>query len=201
MSSSTISVFLIDDHTIFAQSFGAYMATFSQFSWKGSADGSEKTIREVLRISPRVLLLDYHLKQNTGLEIAQELRVSGYSNSIVMLTMNRDSYIRQAARLQGVNGFVSKEVDGELLLDGLVQLVDGQIDYLELITHSQEQELLPFNLTPQEKKVADLICSGQSTEEVATQLSISIHTVHTHRRRILEKTGADNFMQVCQKLA
>jgi two-component system response regulator NreC len=118
-----------------------------------------------------------------------------------MLTMNRDSYIRQAARLQGVNGFVSKEVDGELLLDGLVQLVDGQIDYLELITHSQEQELLPFNLTPQEKKVADLICSGQSTEEVATQLSISIHTVHTHRRRILEKTGADNFMQVCQKLA
>lgn len=199
--SSAISVFLIDDHTIFAQSFGAYMATFSQFSWKGSADGSEKTIREVLRISPRVLLLDYHLKQKTGLEIVQELRVSGYSNSIVMLTMNRDSYIRQAARLQGVNGFVSKEVDGELLLDGLVQLVDGQIDYLELITHSQEEELLPFKLTPQEKKVADLICSGQSTEEVATQLSISIHTVHTHRRRILEKTGADNFMQVCQKLA
>ncbi len=197
--SNSISVFLIDDHTIFAQSFGAYMATFTQFIWKGSADGSEKSMREVLRISPTVLLLDYHLKEKTGLEIAQALRQSGYSNSIVLLTMNRDSYIRQAAKLQGLNGFVSKEVDGELLLDGIVQLVNGQIDYLELITHSQE--LLPFKLTPQEKKVANLICSGQSTEEVATQLSISIHTVHTHRRRILEKTGADNFMQVCQKLA
>jgi len=197
--SNPISIFLVDDHTIFAQSFGAYMVTFPQFIWKGSADGSEKTIRDVLRISPRVLLLDYHLKQKTGFEVAQELRRCGYTNSIVLLTMNRDSYIRQAARTQGVNGFVSKEIDGELLLDGLTQLVQGQIDYLELITTSQEQ--LPFKLTPQEKRVADLICSGQSTEEVATLLSISIHTVHTHRRRILEKTGAENFIQVCQKLS
>lgn len=199
--SKTISVFLIDDHTIFAQSFGAYMATFSQFVWKGSADGSEKSIREVLRISPGVLLLDYHLKGKTGFEMAQELRRSGYANSIVLLTMNRDSYIRQAARSQGINGFVSKEIDGELLLDGLIQLVAGQIDYLELITASQEKELSPYRLTPQEKRVADLICSGQSTEEVAQRLSISIHTVHTHRRRILEKTSSENFMQVCQKLA
>jgi DNA-binding NarL/FixJ family response regulator len=199
--SNTISVFLVDDHTIFAQSFGAYMVTFPEFIWKGSADGSEKTIREVLRISPKVLLLDYHLKQRTGFEMAQELRQSGYSNSIVLLTMNRDSYIRKAARTQGVNGFVSKEIDGELLVDGLTQLVEGHIDYLELITTAQEQEQLPFKLTPQEKRVADLICSGQSTEEVATRLSISIHTVHTHRRRILEKTGAENFIQVCQKLS
>lgn len=197
--SNIISIFLVDDHTIFTQSFGAYIVTFPQFVWKGSADGSEKTIREILRISPRVLLLDYHLRQRTGFEIAQDLRRSGYSNSIILLTMNRDSYIRQTARTQGINGFVSKEIEGELLLNGLAQLVAGQIDYLELITASQEQ--LPFKLTPQEKRIADLICTGQSTEEIAAKLSISIHTVHTHRRRILDKTGAENFMQVCQKLS
>ena len=197
--SNIISIFLVDDHTIFTQSFGAYIVTFPQFVWKGSADGSEKTIREILRISPRVLLLDYHLRQRTGFEIAQDLRRSGYSNSIILLTMNRDSYIRQTARTQGINGFVSKEIEGELLLNVLAQLVAGQIDYLELITASQEQ--LPFKLTPQEKRIADLICTGQSTEEIAAKLSISIHTVHTHRRRILDKTGAENFMQVCQKLS
>jgi DNA-binding NarL/FixJ family response regulator len=199
--SNPITVFLVDDHTIFTQSFGSYIATFSQFIWKGSADGSEKTIREILRISPRVLLLDYHLRQRTGFEIAQELRRSGYSNSIILLTMNRDGYIRQTARTQGINGFVSKEIDGELLLNGLTQLVSGQIDYLELITDSQQQEHFPFRLTPQEKRIADLICTGQGTEEIAARLSISIHTVHTHRRRILDKTGAENFMQVCQKLS
>ena len=146
-------------------------------------------------------MLDYHLRQRTGFEIAQDLRRSGYLNSIILLTMNRDSYIRQTARAQGINGFVSKEIDGELLLNGLTQLVSGQIDYLELITPSQEKEKLPFKLTPQEKRIADLICAGQSTEEIAFHLSISIHTVHTHRRRILDKTGAENFMQVCQKLS
>lgn len=196
-----ISVFLIDDHTIFAQSFGAYVTTFPQFTWKGSGEGSDKTVREVIRIAPKVLLLDYHLKEKTGFEVAQDLRRGGFSSAIVLLTMNRDNYIRQATRTHGINGFVSKEIDGQLLLEGLAQLVAVEIDYLELITASQEQEQLPFKLTPQEKRIADLICSGQSTEEVATRLSISIHTVHTHRRRILEKTGAENFMQVCQKLS
>ena len=114
--------------------------------------------------------------------------------------MNRDRMIRQAARHQGANGFVAKEVDGEELLAGIKQLVNKEIEYLELLGERDSLLANPFGLTPQEKIIAELVCGGLSTEDIAQQLQISIHTVHTHRRRILDKTGAENFIQVCQKL-
>ena len=56
-------------------------------------------------------------------------------------------------------------------------------------------------LMVQEKPVADLICSDMRTDDIATKLSINVHLLCTHRRRILEKTGAVNFIDVCSKIS
>lgn len=115
--------------------------------------------------------------------------------------MNRDMQIRKQLRFFGANGFVSKDVDGNILLSGILGLLKGDIEYLEL---PKEIEYVPknlFHLTPQEELIASMICKGISSEDVAQKLFISIHTVHTHRRRILEKTNSENFMQVCQKIS
>lgn len=198
--SSPISLFLIDDHTIFSQSFGAYVATRADFLWKGSANGDGRVIPQILQLNPQVVLLDFHLGSFNGFHLLQHLREKGFSQWVIFLTMNRDKVVRAAARHQGANGFVTKEVNGEELLSGIVQLVKGDIEYLELVGDADTPIVSPYGLTPQEKLIAELVCSGLSSDDVAGKLEISVHTVHTHRRRILEKTGAENFMQVCQKL-
>lgn len=198
--SSPISLFLIDDHTIFSQSFGAYVSTRPDFSWKGSANGDGRVVKQILQLNPQVVLLDFHLGAFNGLHLLQLLREKGFSQWVVLLTMNRDRVVREAARHQGANGFVTKEVNGEELLVGILKLVNGEIEYLELVGDVEAPIVSPYGLTPQEKLIADLVCSGLSSDDIANKLEISVHTVHTHRRRILEKTGAENFMQVCQKL-
>lgn len=198
--SNPITLFLIDDHTIFSQSFGAYVSTRPDFSWKGSAHGEGRVVQQVLQLNPRVVLLDFHLGPFNGLHLLQFLREKGFSQWIVFLTMNRDRLVREAARNQGANGFVTKEVNGEELLSGIIQLVKGEIEYLELVGDVDTPIVSPYRLTPQEKLIADLVCGGLSSDDVANKLEISVHTVHTHRRRILEKTGSENFMQVCHKL-
>lgn len=198
--SNAISIFLIDDHTIFSQSFGAYVSTRQDFSWKGSAKGDGRVMQQVLQLNPKVVLLDFHLGAYNGFRILEQLREKKFEGFIILLTMNRDRMVKEAARHHGANGFVAKEVDGEELLTGIKQLVNTEIEYLELLGDNSSLPANPFGLTPQEKLIAELVCSGLSTEEVARKLEISIHTVHTHRRRILEKTSAENFIQVCQKL-
>jgi len=198
---SPISLFLIDDHTIFSQSFCAYVSSHPDFSWKGSAKGDGRVVQEVLRLNPQVLLLDFHLGSFNGFYLLQQLRDKGFSQFVILLTMNREKRIRDAARHHGANGFVTKEVDGEELLAGIIQLVTNEVDFLELLGNADTPVVSPYDLTPQEKLIAELVCSGLNTEEIAHKLEISIHTVHTHRRRILVKTDAENFMQVCQKLS
>jgi DNA-binding NarL/FixJ family response regulator len=196
-----ISIFLVDDHRIFSQSLQVFISLQERFKWKGSSAGDRRTMIDIMHQRPKVVLLDYHLNKYNGLEILKQLRQDGYTGKIVFLTMNRDKQVRMAAKTHGADGFVSKDIDGHALLEGLEQLMRKEIDYLELPIHPKGKEGNDFGMTMQEKRVADLICSGMRTDDIATKLSISVHTLYTHRRRILEKTGAVNFMDVCSKIS
>lgn len=52
------------------------------------------------------------------------------------------------------------------------------------------------NLTPTEKKVAQLTACGYIAKEIADGLCISYHTVHTHLKNIRSKTGAKNIADI-----
>ena len=196
-----IELFLVDDHRIFIQSFEAFLIGQEHFQWRGSADGSPRTCQEIIRLNPDVVLLDYHLRDLNGIDLLKQLREQQFKGKIVFLTMNREKHIRTLAELHSADGFVSKEVDGHELMEGLIQLHSGVLPYLALPDNEKELDAPSFGLTRQEKLVAELICSGMPSESVAAQLEISIHTVYTHRRRILEKTGATHFLEVCKKIS
>lgn len=200
-TSENISIYLVDDHTIFSQSFQAFISTQEYFEWKGSSQGGGRTLQDILYIRPRVVLIDYHLKGENGLALLRKLRESGFRDLLILLTMNREKHVQTAARINGANGFVSKDADGMDLLFGIRDLVSAKIHYLNLPHADADRISSPFRLTPQEQKIAELVCAGMNSDAIAASLQISIHTVHTHRRRILEKTGSTNFMEVCHKIS
>jgi DNA-binding CsgD family transcriptional regulator len=50
-------------------------------------------------------------------------------------------------------------------------------------------------LSRREIEVLQMVGNGLLSKEISEQLCISVHTVNTHRQRILEKLGADNSME------
>ncbi len=52
-----------------------------------------------------------------------------------------------------------------------------------------------FELTKREKEILGLVKNGLLSKEISNKLSISVHTVNTHRQRFLEKLGANNSME------
>lgn len=197
---SSISIYLVDDHKIFSQSFESYISTQEGFIMKGAGDGDTKTLNTIIYIKPDIVLLDYFLSTTTGLDFLQQLHRKGFKGIAILLTMNRDAQIKRAVKSFGARGFVSKETDGSELLLGIKQLIEGNIEFLEIPSELDTSVGSPYSLTEQEMKVANLVCSGLVSEEIAKKLNISIHTVNTHRRRILTKTHSENFVQVCLKL-
>jgi len=197
----SISIYLVDDHRIFTQSFHVFITLQDRFIWRGSSVGDRRTVSDILHFRPTVVLLDYHLNKENGIELLRQLRAQRYHGKVVFLTMNRDRQIREAAKAYGADGFISKDIDGHDLLDGIRRLVTGSVAYLELPVATLGNEYKQsWGLTPQERKVAEMICAGLKTDKIADTLSISIHTVYTHRKHILEKTGSGHFMEVCSKI-
>jgi DNA-binding NarL/FixJ family response regulator len=51
-------------------------------------------------------------------------------------------------------------------------------------------------LTPREREVLQLFAEGRATKEVASALTVSVKTVETHRRQLMEKLGLHSIAQL-----
>lgn len=60
---------------------------------------------------------------------------------------------------------------------------------------TRETGLVEFNLSKREIQILRLVKEGYLSKEISTNLNISLHTVNTHRQRVLEKLGANNSME------
>lgn len=200
MTNSTINIYIIDDHKVFLDAFKSFIEIQDGFLFKGYSDGLDTNIPEIISLNPEVVILDYFLQNKTGIEILKQLRNEKFLGKIIFLSMIKDPKIKNTILNYGGNGIVSKEIEGHLLLQEIKRLINKEIQFIEIPKLLSNTKTEQYFLTPKEILVCKLICSGISSEEISEKLFISIHTLHTHRRRILEKTESINFIQVCKKL-
>jgi len=58
-----------------------------------------------------------------------------------------------------------------------------------------------FEFTPAEMRVAELVARGETPREIATALGLSIHTVRSHVKRLLAKTGVHSQSKLVYELS
>jgi DNA-binding NarL/FixJ family response regulator len=59
-------------------------------------------------------------------------------------------------------------------------------EYVELSAASSEETAF-VQLTPREREILQQLAEGASTKEMAGSLGVSVKTIETHRRNIMEK--------------
>lgn len=126
-------------------------------------------------------------------------------NNLKIIVLNDGLEIKEARKLfkNGISGFVEKNSHNSELLKCIISVVAGNIyvdatirerlfsDFFEISTHKQNQNVYQ-ELTSREIDVLKLICEGYNSKEIADELFISINTVETHRKKIIQKFNVKN---------
>ena len=126
-------------------------------------------------------------------------------NNLKIIVLNDGLEIKEARKLfkNGISGFVEKNSHNSELLKCIISVVAGNIyvdatiserlfsDFFETSTHKQNQNVYQ-ELTSREIDVLKLICEGYNSKEIADELFISINTVETHRKKIIQKFNVKN---------
>jgi DNA-binding NarL/FixJ family response regulator len=200
-----IRVLIADDHKLFRQGLISLMNTRDDMvEVVGEAETGEEAIRLAERLHPDVLLMDIYMPQMDGLQAAKEIRMRFPEIAIVMLTSSeRDGHLYEAVQL-GVSGYLLKSLDATELFD----LLDGVVHGETAMTRGMATRLLKGvarrlvdkdrgeeSLTERELFVLRLVASGASNPEIADRLSISVNTVKSHLKNILEKLQLENRTQ------
>jgi DNA-binding NarL/FixJ family response regulator len=194
-----IRILIADDHGVVREGLRAVLEA-DDLQVVGEATTGHEAVAMVERLQPDVVLLDIRMPDLNGLQALAQIKAKAPAVHVVMLTTYATpDYLTKAIRA-GADGYLSKDTDPQQI-PAVVRAVirDARLldrDLLrETLTALDSPTILaqsrPISattpLTERETEVLKLIVAGYSNEAIAKALVISIATVKTHVRHILEK--------------
>lgn len=189
-----ITVIIADDEAVAREGVLKMLATAPDIEVIGVAEDGEAAQELVAQVHPQVLVLDLVMPGPRPAEIALWANECYPEIAVLVLTAHdRDYYVAQMLDA-GAAGYLDKGTRAQQLVEAIRVAAAGQT----LFTQEQQQrarawrrEVLALweTLTLREQEVLGLICQGQSNQEIAQTLVISVHTVETHVGNLLGKLG------------
>jgi two-component system nitrate/nitrite response regulator NarL len=195
-------VLLIDDHALVRKGIEELLQ--SRGVQVVAAVGSgEEGVRRARELPADLILLDVKMPGMNGVETLRQLRASGVSAPVVMLTMSREDADLSAALRAGARGYLLKDMEPEELVPALEAAVQGDNVVAQELVGSlaglvrgdavpppAPRKAAPFaELTPRELEILECIADGSSNKMIARALEISDGTVKLHVKAILRKLG------------
>ncbi len=160
----------------------------------GEAEDGQAALEQARRTHPHVVVMDIAMPVMDGLEATKVLREELPEVRILALTMHEHrGYVLPMLTL-GASGYVLKRAASSELVEA-IRRVHANEAYLyppvaKALLEEYRKETAPQEaggLTERELEVLQLVAEGQTSQEVADRLFISVRTVETHRKHIMEK--------------
>jgi DNA-binding NarL/FixJ family response regulator len=163
-------------------------------------DGRE-SVELALHFRPDVVLMDIVMPELDGITATRRIIKEAPQQLVVVLTSGDDDDIGLLALRSGAVGFLSKDVDVDVLPQVVRGVIEGEAGIsrrlgMRLVENVRQLSAgmsgmrpVKSTLTPREWEVLDLLADGMTTDQVAQQLVLSIETVRSHIKNIMRKLG------------
>jgi two-component system nitrate/nitrite response regulator NarL len=196
------SIYICDDHQLFLESFEIFFSLQEKYFCIGHSDNPGEAKKDIDNLKPDIVLIDYHLNTSNGLELIEILKQIHPSAYYFMLTMRRDANLRNRCLELGANGYLLKTIGAEKMINAFDSILSNTILFYDSLAHISLDVSgnKKKHLTERELEIARMVCWEYSSERIASELNLSLHTVHTHRKNILRKLDAKNAIDLMNYL-
>ncbi|MFI5397962.1 MAG: response regulator [Candidatus Binatia bacterium] len=183
-----VRVLLVDDHTVVRRGLRKILEATQQVEIVGEASDGDGAVAAAAGLQPDVVLMDVSLPGMNGIEATRRIAAAAPRAQVLMLSMHADAQYVAQSLAAGAKGYLLKDADYQDLVAAVMTVGSGGT-YLgkTLDNNSPASGPSPEVLSPRERQVLSLICTGQNNRQVAEELGLSINTVETHRKHIIDK--------------
>ena len=190
-----VRLLVTDDHGVLREGVISILDNHPEFVVVGEAADGEQAIDLANRVQPDVIILDLMLPILDGLQVARKLRRTQPNIKIVVLSALAEPEIVEQALKIGVDAYVSKTRCVNDLVNALRLVMEGHRfvspglnRYEPVVKPSKiDKEHQMSILTLRERQVMGMIAVGLTNKQIARKLGISVHTVRSHRQRLMDK--------------
>jgi len=197
-------ILVVDDHKITRDGLCALIAKQSDMGVIGEAENGREAVSLVQKLMPDVVIMDISMPDLNGIDATRQIRAVSPSTKVIALSMYSDKRYVEGMLSAGVSGYLVKNCAFDELVHAILAVVNGKAflspsitdivmkDYARKLTGVEDASLPECKLSSREREVLQLIAEGYNSEQIGGKLFISIKTVSTHRRNIMEKLKINN---------
>ncbi len=190
-------VLLVDDHKILRQGLRTLLERETDIQIVGEADNGRSSVKLSGELAPDVVIMDVAMPDLNGIDATRRIAEAEPRTRVLALSMHSDGRYVKGMLQAGARGYILKDCAAEELTHAIRTVMAGQVyvspgvtgaivnDYVRQLSAADG----PATLTRREREVLQLLAEGGSTANIAAGLHLSVKTIETHRKRIMDKLG------------
>ncbi len=202
-----IRVFIVDDHAVVRDGLRFRFEVSEDLDIVGEADTVSSARDGIMRTRPDVAIVDVRLPDGSGIELVRDVRSADAGIASIMFTSHpADTALFQSV-LAGAVGYLVKDASTDEIHEAVRVAASGgslvnrtTLDDLRSIPMAEDARL-PSDLTPQERRILDLVTQGMTNREIADRFGLAEKTVRNYVSTILGKMGLKNRVQAAAYVA
>ena len=192
-----IKVLVADDHAVVRRGLVQILQE-EDIKVTGEAGNAKEVLNLLRKYTYDVLILDISMPDGGGLEVMEQIKTWQKAPAILVLSVYPEKQYAHRAIQLGAKGYLTKDSAPDLLVEAVRKVARGEVfltqtlaDELVATLQSAKTKSTQELLSDREFQVLERYAQGFSSTQIAKDLSLSIKTVSTYRRRLLDKLNMD----------
>jgi DNA-binding NarL/FixJ family response regulator len=200
-------ILLADDHDIVRRGLRDQLTTREGWEVCGEATNGREAVAMALKLKPDVVVLDLSMPELNGLEATRQIRRELPRTEVLIFTMHETEQLIREVLAAGARGYVLKSDAGRQLTSAVEALSHHKPFFTAKVSEALLDAFLKSNVAPdegsvfrtltdREREIVQMLAEGKSNKEIASQLSISVKTVETHRATVMRKLEINSIVEL-----
>ena len=189
-----IKILIVDDHAVVRIGIRQFLADTDEAVITQEAATGEEGIAYALGDNFDVVVLDLTLPDISGLDVLKKIRAKKPKLPILIFSMLPEEDFTFPSLAAGASGYLSKDSPPDRILLAIRTVAAGMRYLSPFLTEKllsgaivMPDPMLHERLSHREMETLLLLSKGMSLTRIGVQLSLSVKTISTYRKRLLEK--------------
>ena len=192
MKTETLSVLIVDDHSVVRMGMAALLSAESGIQVIGDAKNGIEAVFLVRTLHPDVIVMDMEMPRKDGIEATSEIITETPDAKILILTSFSTTDRITKAIKAGALGAIMKNADDSEIITAIRTVGRGKTYITKDVKKLFSEDPPIPELSPRQREILDSITRGLTNQDIATQLGISLDMVKKHMTALLQKMNVAN---------